>query len=189
MARDAEDLDTLIPLSPKGSEPFRASPTDGRCDRDRFHVGDRRRTPEQTHVRREGWLETRLPLLPLETLDQRGLLPADVRARPAVEVHIEAVSTPARVLAEEPRLVRLVDRLLDVARLLVELAPNVDVRCGCVHGPPGNEATFDELMGVAAHDLAVLAGAWLAFVGVDDEVARSWVLLPAGFVHKRPFET
>lgn len=82
-----------------------------------------------------------------------------------------------------------------------------------VHGAAGDEAALDELVRVAAQDLAVLAvargragaasglastagqqvsshapGTGLALIGVDDEVARAAVLLPAGLVHERPLE-
>lgn len=38
----------------------------------------------------------------LQALDQRGLLSADIRARPSVQVHVEVVPGAARVLAQEP---------------------------------------------------------------------------------------
>jgi hypothetical protein len=96
-----------------------------------------------------------------------------MRSRPPVEVHIELVPGPTGVLADVPGLVGLVDGLLHVRGLLEELAADVDVGGGGVHGPAGDEAAFDELVGVASEDLAVLAGARLSFVGVDDELPRS----------------
>ena len=54
-----------------------------------------------------------------------------------------------------------------------EFTADVDVGGVGVHGAPGDETAFDEFVGVAAHDFTVFAGAWFAFIGVDDEVSGS----------------
>ena len=54
-----------------------------------------------------------------------------------------------------------------------EFTADVDVGGVGVHGAPGDETAFDEFVRVAAHDFTVFAGAWFAFVGVDDEVSGS----------------
>ena len=54
-----------------------------------------------------------------------------------------------------------------------ELATDIDTSGFSVHGATGDETAFDEFVGIAAHDFAVFAGAWFAFVGVDDEVSGS----------------
>ena len=48
----------------------------------------------------------------------------------------------------------------------------------------GDQASFDEQMRIVPHDLAILAGARLGLVGVDDEIARAAVGLLG---HERPF--
>jgi hypothetical protein len=171
VAGHAEQLRALVAVAAEAREPRAAAAADGGRDSDSLDVGDGRRAAEEADVGREGRLEARLALLALDALDERGLLAADVRARATVEVDVERVAGPARVLAEVAGLVRLGDRLLDVGRLLEELAANVDVRGGRVHRAAGDEAALDELVRVAAHNLAVLARARLALVRVHDEVA------------------
>ena len=56
---------------------------------------------------------------------------------------------------------------------LIEFSSNVDIGCCGVHGSSCDKTAFDEFVGVAAHDFAVFAGSWFAFVGVDDEVSGS----------------
>lgn len=188
MPRNAEQLRALIPLPAKRGKPARSAPADRRRNRDRLHIRNRRRTPKQANVSRERWLQAWLALLALQTLNQRRLLSTDVRARTAVKVYIKGVPRAARVLPQQARLVRLRNRLLHMARLLEELAPNIDIRRRRVHGSASDEAALDELMRVAAHDLAVLARPRLALVRVHDEVPRSLVFLPPGLVHEGPLE-
>ena len=68
---------------------------------------------------------------------------------------------------------------------MVELSTNVDVGGGSVHSTSSNEAALDELVGVLAHNLAVLAGSGLTLIGVDNEVAGLGIVLPALGVHER----
>lgn len=103
--RYAEQLRALIPRAPEPGEPRRPAPADRRGDRDRLDVRDRRRAAEEADVSGEWGLEARLALLALEGLDERGLLPTDVRPSAAVEVDVERVSGAARVLAEVAGLV------------------------------------------------------------------------------------
>ena len=71
-----------------------------------------------------------------------------------------------------PGLVGLVDRRLQALALADELAAHVDEGGVRAHGEAGDQAALDQRVRVVAHDLAVLAGAGLGLVGVDDEVAR-----------------
>src|SRR5262249_928995 len=67
-----------------------------------------------------------------------------------------------------------------------EFAADVDEAGMSSHGEAGDQAAFDQKMRVVAHDLAVLAGAGLGFVGVDHEIMRPAVRLLG---HERPFES
>ena len=40
------------------------------------------------------------------------------------------------------------------------------------HGGAGQQAALDQQMRIVPHDLAVLAGAGLGFIGIHDEVVR-----------------
>ena len=174
VSTDTKQLGPLVSLPPKASEPRPTAPANRRRNRDSLHIRHRSRTPKQAHVGGKRRLQPRLALLSFYTLNEGRFLPANVRARPAVDVHVKVVPGPARVLANQTGPVRLVDGLLEVRRLLVEFTANVDVCRVGVHGAPRDEAAFDKLVRVAAEDFAVFAGSGFTFVGVDDEVSRSF---------------
>ena len=90
-----------------------------------------------------------------------------------MQVDVDVVARAAGVLADEPGLVGLVDRDLEVPRLVVELAADVDVGGLHPHADAGQDAALDQLVRVPAQDVAVLAGAGLALVGIDREIARA----------------
>ena len=97
--------------------------------------------------------------------------------RPAVDV----------VLADQLRLIGLIDRRLQMLAFPYEFAAHIDVAGMRAHREAREQAALDQKMRIVPHDLAVLAGAGLGFVGVDDEVARPAV---GGFLgHERPFQT
>ena len=64
-------------------------------------------------------------------------------------------------------------------------AADIDVGGVRTHGEGGEEAALDQEMRIMPHDLAVLAGAGLGFVGVDHEIVRAPVRLLG---HEGPFE-
>src|SRR5262249_19620366 len=86
----------------------------------------------------------------------------------------------------EARRIGLVDRDLEILRFERKLAANVDVGGDRAHGEAGDQAALDQHMRVEPHDLAVLAGAGLGLVGIDDEIGRTPVRLLG---HERPLET
>ena len=115
-----------------------------------------------------------------------GLFSANVSSRTSVHDDVKVVSRSASVLANQTSLVGLVDGDLHVGRLVVEFTTNVDVGSTSAHGTASDQAAFDELVRVVTHDLSVLAGAWLAFVCVDDQVLWSAV---RGLIHEAPLES
>ena len=184
VAADAEEFGPLVALAAEGGEPLGAAARDGWADGDGLDVGDGGWAAEESDGGREGGLEARLACFAFEGFDQTGLLTADICAHATVHVDVEVVAAAAGVLADEAVLVCLLDRALEHGRLVVELAPDVDVGGGGVHGAADDEAALDELVRVLAHDLAVLAGSGLALVGVDDEVAGFGVFVPVFEVHE-----
>src|SRR5262249_42543881 len=131
------------------------------------------------------WLQPWLALLALEAFEQRRLLAADVGAGAVVHDHVVIVARAAGVLAEQPRLVGLIDGGLQTLLLSNEFATHIDVTRARAHRGTRNQAALDEEMRIVPHDLAILAGAGLRLVGVDDEVARPPVRLLG---HERPFQ-
>lgn len=151
-----------------------------------------RRPSPRTYVCRERRLEAGLPLFALQGLDERRLLAADVGAGPPHHKHVKAVSGATGVPADQPRPVRFADgdlleggrsserrrppvvpgvvSYLQVGRLVVELSSDVDVRSSSTHGSARHQASFDQLVGVMAHDLAVFTRPRFPLVGVDHQV-------------------
>src|SRR6202023_3480680 len=78
----------------------------------------------------------------------------------------------------------LLDRGLKPLRLAEELAADVDVDRGAAHPGAGEHAAFEQFVRLVAQDVAILAGARLALIGIDDEVARPVALLR----HEGPFK-
>lgn len=96
-------------------------------------------------------------------------------------IHIEIISTSACIFAQEAFFVclyriwgYLIDCFLQAVGLVPELASDVDVGGFGPHSEPDHQCPFDQFVGVASHDLSVLAGARLGFIGVDDEVGGSF---------------
>ena len=99
------------------------------------------------------------------------------------DVEIKAVDI---VLADEIGRIGLVHRRLQMLAFADEFAADVDEAGMSTHGEAGDQAAFDQKMRVVAHDLAVLAGAGLGFIGVDHEIMRPAVRLLG---HERPLES
>lgn len=173
VAGDAEELGTFVSLTPKASEPLSTSTANRRGNRDRFDVGDGGGATEEAYIGREGWLQPWLALLALDTLYEGGLLSTDVCAGTAVEVDIKVVTGVARVLTNEAVGVGLIDGLLYVLCLLVELPPNVDVSSTGVHSSTGDQAAFNEFVGITTHNFTVFACPWFTFISIHDKVSRS----------------
>jgi hypothetical protein len=163
-----------------------AAPHDVRCDGNRFDVVHGRGAAIEADV---GWkwrLQPRHAFLAFEAFEQRSLFAADVGAGAVMEVKVEIPAMDI-ALADQPRLVGLVDRGLQALALADELAADVDVAGVRAHREAGDQAALDEKMRIVPHDLAILAGARLGLIGVHDQVVR-----PAVFRllrHERPFET
>ncbi len=147
-------------------------------------VVDRGRAAVEAHIGRERRLQPRLALLAFEAFEQRGLLAADVGAGAVVDVEVEVPAVDV-VLADQLGLVGLVDRRLQPLALADELAAHIDVAGVRAHREAGDQAALDQQMRIVPHDLAVLAGAGLGLVGIDDEIVRPAVRL---LRHERPFQ-
>ena len=98
-----------------------------------------------------------------------------------IEIERPAVNV---VLANQPGLISLIDRSLQMLPLPDEFAADIDVTRMRAHGETRQQAALDEQMRIVPHDLAILAGAGLRLVGIDDEIAGT----PVGVVlrHERP---
>mmetsp|Transcript_35252 Transcript_35252/g.64064 ORF Transcript_35252/g.64064 Transcript_35252/m.64064 type:complete len:454 (-) Transcript_35252:330-1691(-) len=182
---DAEELGAVVVGAAEAGEPGGAATQDGGAHSDGLHVGHGGGAAKDTHVGREGRLQAGFPSLALQGLDERGLLAADVGARAAVQVHVKVVAGATGVLAQEALGVSLVDGLIQHNSLVEVLAANIDVGRPGPHSEPGDETALHQLVGVLAHDLAVLASARLGLIGVYHQEAGATIVVLG---HKRPLQ-
>ena len=96
-------------------------------------VVDRRRRAVEPHAGRKGRLHARHALLALERFEHRRLFAADIGPRAMMDVEIERPAVNI-VLADETRLVGLLDRGLEIFALLDEFAAHVNVGRVRAHG-------------------------------------------------------
>src|SRR3982074_3827133 len=99
-----------------------------------------------------------------------------------IEVEIPTVDV---VLADQLRFVGLIDRGLQILALADEFAANVDVTNARAHREGGDEETLAKGLRIVPHDVAVLAGAGLGLIGVDDKIMRPLLHF---LRHEGPFE-
>ena len=185
MAGNTKQLGADIVGPADRCEPRRAPPEDVGRDRDRLDIVDGGRAAVETDIGRERRLQPRLALLAFEAFQERGLFAADIGAGAVGDVEIERPAVDV-VLADQLRFIGLIDRGLQVLALPNELAAHIDVAGVRAHREAREQATLDQKMRIVPHDLAVLAGAGLGFVGIDHEIARPAVgrLLR----HERPLQ-
>ena len=154
-------------------------------DRDRLDIVDGGRRAIEADIGGERRLQPRLALLAFEAFEQRRLLAADIGPCTVMQIEVEVPAIDI-VLADELRVIGLVDRRLQHLALADELAADIDVGFVRAHGEAREQRALDQEMRIVAHDVPVLAGAGLRFVGIDDEIVRAAVRL---LRHERPFQT
>src|SRR5215472_5011739 len=176
VARQAEDFRAGVAGPADPGKPSGPAPQDRRDDCDRLDIVDRCRTTIETDLCREWRLEARLALAAFEALEQPGLLPADIGARAAMQIEFEIPAGAAGVFADQAGVVALVDRGLQAFGFVIELAADVDVAGVDTHACRGKNTPFDQLVGVVADDVAILAGARLTLIGIDAEIGRAVAL-------------
>ena len=185
VAGDTEELGALITLAAETCEPVSSASANGGRHSDGLDIGDGGGASEKTDGSRERRLETRLSGLTLQGFNERGLLTTHICAHSSMDEDVEIIARATGVLADQASLVCLLDGTLQYGSLVVELSSDVDVCGGGVHSTPGDEAALDELVGVLAHDLTVLAGSGLSLIGIDNEITGLCIVLPALGVHER----
>src|SRR4051794_30080387 len=89
------------------------------------------------------------------------------------------------ILADQFGLIGLIDGGLEMLALADEFAAYVNVAGMGAHADAGQQTPLDQKMRIVPHDLAVLAGAGLGLVCIDDEIARTAV--GAVLWHEGPF--
>ena len=183
MAGNAIKLGAGVVRPADAGEPGGAAAHDVGHLRDGLDIIHGGRAAVEAHIGGERRLQPRLALLAFEAFEQRRLFAADVGAGAVMHDDVE-VETVDVVLADELCVIGLLHRGFEPLALADEFAAHIDVAMVHAHGGAGDQTAFDEEMRIVAHHLAVLAGAGLGLVGIDDQIVR-----PVGLLgHERPFQ-
>jgi hypothetical protein len=168
VARDTEELSTLVTFTAERCEPVASPSANGRCNGNGLDISNGGGAPEKSNCSRERRLKARLSRLSFQRFDEGSLLTANVGSHSSVDINIEIIAGAASVLADEPSLVCLLDGALEDGSFVIEFSANVDIGGGGVHGTSCDKTALDKLMGIFTHDLAIFASTRLSFVSVDD---------------------
>src|SRR5690606_12068690 len=180
VARDVEQLGARALLGAERPVPLGAVPDDVRHGRDRLDVVDRRGHAEGADGRGERRLDAWLAAAALERVHEARLFTADVGARAAVQRDVDVDAGAEDVLAGQPGGVGVLDGAGQDLRRLEELAADVDVDVLRADRVSADQRALDELVRRPADQLAVLEGARLGLVRVDEQVVRLAVVLGHG---------
>ena len=161
VTRDAEDLLPRVVLPAQAGEPRRSAPKNCRSHRDRFDIIYCRGASVQPDGSREWRLHPRHTFLALEALQQGRFFTAKYRHPRCGEENIVIVTRAAGILADQPSVVSLVDRMLQHHRLIVEFTANVDVGGGRAHCEAGDQTPLHQFMRIMPYNVAILARARL----------------------------
>ena len=145
---------------------------DGRDGGQGLHVIDDGGFLPQTGHARERRFHAGIAALAFDGFDERGFLAADIAAEPGADFDIKGEVGAEELLAQIAFGPGLLDGLVQPVLGEVVFAPDVDEALAGPHRKAGNGHALQDLVGVAFHDIAVLDGARLAFIGVADDVFR-----------------
>ena len=154
-----EDAEALGPLGAVGREVRGAVAEDVRHGGDRLDVVDHRGAGVQPGHRRERRLQPGLAAVALQRVEQRGLLAADVGARPGVHDHLEVEPGAEDVGAQVTGLVGLGHGEVQPADHVQHLAAHVDEGPVRVDRVAGDHDALDQRLRVVQQGRHVLAGA------------------------------
>ena len=167
-----EDPEALGPLGAVGREVRGPAVEDVRHGRDGLDVVDHRGAGVQPGHRRERRLQPGLAAEALQRVQQRGLLAADIGARPGVHDHLEVEPGTEDVGAQVTGLVGLGHGEVQPADHVQHLAAHVDEGPVRVDGVAGDHDALDQRLRVVQQGRHVFAGPGLRLVGVHHQVVR-----------------
>jgi len=170
MSGNREQLGAAIVRLAEIQEFLAAHLQDERDGRKGLGIVDRGRFAIQAERRRERRLESRLPLLALDRLEQRGFLAADVSAVTVVGEQFEVESGTKNILADETGGARFVERFLEAFVDFPDFAVHIVVAAVGAHREGGDRHAFDHRVRIEPHDVAVLERSRFAFVRIANHV-------------------
>src|SRR5690606_22454417 len=145
---------------------------DVRNVRERLDVVDDGGLTEEARLDRERRLVARLAAVPLDRVDESGLLAADVRAGALAELDVEAEAATGNVVAEPSVFPGALDRVGDALGRERVLAADVDVAAFGADSEARDRQRLDDRERIALEQDAVLERAGLGLVCVADDVTR-----------------
>src|SRR5438874_645046 len=83
--------------------------------------------------------QTGLTLFALEAFQQAGFFAANVSAGTAVQIDLVIIAGAAGILADQAGVIRLLNRGLEVLRLVIEFTADIDVAGACAHPDTGQQ--------------------------------------------------
>ena len=89
-----------------------------------------------------------------------------------VDAHIKIPTRTGGVLAQQSGAISLLNGAVQTFALMDEFAANIDIADPGTHGATGQQATLNQFVRLVAQNIAVLAGARLGFIGIDDQIMR-----------------
>ena len=184
MAGHAEELGARIVRTAKARKPLGPAAQDRWRDSNRFDIVHRGRAAIETGIGREWRLQARLAFLAFEAFQKGRFLAADIGPCAMVDIEIE-IPAILVVLADQAGLIGFLDGRLQRLAFGDILTAQIDVAGMRAHRIGGHHAAFDQKVRIVTHDLAVLAGARLGLVCIDDKIVRTVTNL---FRHEGPFE-
>ena len=140
---------------------------------DALDVVDHRRVGEQAGARGERGTRQGASAQPLHGVDERGLLTGDVGPGALHDLNVEGETAAVHVLAEVTGGACLADGLTHPVACPRVLRAHVDVALGGARRQPRERRALEHAMRVALQQQPVDVGARIAFVAVDDDVARA----------------
>ena len=184
MSGHGEELRAAIVRPAERKERIAAAAHDPRHRGEGLGVVDRGRLAVEAVARGKRRLEARKAFLALERLEERGFLAADIGAVAGNRIELVAELRAEDVLAHIPGVVGFLQRLLELLVGFPDFAVDVVVAGARAHCITRDHHTLDHQVRVVAQEIAVLAGAGLAFVRIAHHVLRALELSR----HERPLE-
>ena len=118
----------------------------------------------------EGRADARGAALAFERFDERAFFAADIGAGAEVDLDVEVETRLAEdVFAQQAGFAAAGQHGFKLRAQVAVLAAQVDKAFAGAHGPGGEAHAFEDEVGVAVEEDAILEGAGLAFVGVADD--------------------
>ena len=135
-----------------------------------FGVVDGGRLAVEAETGRKRRLVARLPLFAFQRFQQRRFFAANIRAVAVVVKQVKRKAAVQNVVAQIARAARLLHLALHVLVDLPDFAVDVVVAAHRAHNVARENHPLNQLVGVAAHNVAVFKSAGLALVAVAHQI-------------------